>query len=46
MLGSIVPGKTADLIALRRDPRTDLTEMTKVFFVMKSGKVVREDTTR
>lgn len=42
-LGSIAPGKAADLIALRADPRADLAEMTKVFFVMKGGKVVRED---
>ncbi|MFM7273073.1 MAG: amidohydrolase family protein, partial [Gammaproteobacteria bacterium] len=45
-LGSIAPGKVADLIALHRDPRADLAEMAKVFFVMKGGKVVREDAVR
>ena len=42
-MGSIAPGKIADLIALQRDPRSDLAEMKEVFFVMKGGKVVRED---
>lgn len=46
MLGAVAPGHAADLIALRRDPRSDLAEMTKVFFVMKGGKVVREGAAR
>lgn len=42
-LGSIASGKAADVMALRRDPRSDLAEMTKVLFVMKGGTVVRQD---
>jgi imidazolonepropionase-like amidohydrolase len=40
-LGSIAPGKAADIIALAHDPRADLREMSKVAFVMKGGKVFK-----
>lgn len=40
-LGSIAPGKAADIIALNHDPLADLHEMGKVAFVMKGGKVFR-----
>jgi imidazolonepropionase-like amidohydrolase len=40
-LGSIAPGKTADIIALPADPVTDLHVMAKVGFVMKGGKVFK-----
>jgi imidazolonepropionase-like amidohydrolase len=42
-LGSIGAGKFADLIAVPHDPRLDLHEMGKVIFVMKGGKIVRDD---
>lgn len=40
-LGSIAPGKAADIIALPADPVADLHVMAKVGFVMKSGKVFK-----
>src|SRR5471032_3215901 len=40
-VGSITAGKYADLIAVKGDPTADVTELTKVSFVMKGGAVVR-----
>ncbi len=40
-LGSIRPGKMADLVAVTGDPTRDIKAMTKVVFVMKDGQVVR-----
>ena len=42
-LGTLAPGKQADLIALAHDPLADLSEMAHVGFVMKGGKVARND---
>jgi imidazolonepropionase-like amidohydrolase len=42
-LGSIEPGKLADLIAVRGDPTRDIRQMKTVFFVMKEGIVYRND---
>ncbi len=42
-IGSIEKGKYADLIAVSGDPLTDITEMARVKFVMKGGKVVKDD---
>jgi imidazolonepropionase-like amidohydrolase len=42
-IGSIEPGKFADLIALAGDPVADMTELERVRFVMKGGEVVRND---
>jgi imidazolonepropionase-like amidohydrolase len=42
-VGSIAAGKYADLIAVSRDPLTDITELQRVKFVMKGGKVIRND---
>lgn len=39
-LGSIEPGKWADLIAVDGDPFTDIRAMERVVFVMKGGKAV------
>jgi imidazolonepropionase-like amidohydrolase len=41
-VGSIDKGKYADLIAVSGDPLADITELQRVTFVMKSGKVVRD----
>lgn len=40
-LGSIAPGMQADLIALDGDPRTDITAVRRVVFVMRAGVVYR-----
>jgi len=40
-IGSIEPGKAADIIAVPGDPVADVKLMTKVNFVMKDGKVYK-----
>jgi imidazolonepropionase-like amidohydrolase len=42
-IGSIEKGKYADLIAVSGDPLADITELQRVKFVMKGGKVVRNE---
>jgi imidazolonepropionase-like amidohydrolase len=42
-IGSIDKGKYADLIAVSGDPLGDITELQRVRFVMKGGKVIRND---
>jgi len=42
-IGSIDKGKFADLIAVAGDPLGDITELQRVKFVMKGGKVIRND---
>jgi imidazolonepropionase-like amidohydrolase len=38
-VGSIAPGKYADLVAVKGDPLADITLLQKVDFVMKGGEV-------
>jgi imidazolonepropionase-like amidohydrolase len=40
-IGSIDQGKYADLIAVSGDPLADITELQRITFVMKGGKVVK-----
>ena len=40
-IGSIEKGKYADLIAVSGDPIADITELQRVRFVMKGGKVIQ-----
>ena len=42
-VGSIEKGKYGDLIAVSGNPVTDITELQRVKFVMKGGKVIRND---
>jgi imidazolonepropionase-like amidohydrolase len=40
-MGTIEPGKYADLVAVSGDPLTDITVMEHVAWVMKGGAVVK-----
>lgn len=42
-IGSLAPGKYADIIAVAGDPLKDVTELERVKFVMKGGKVIKDD---
>ena len=39
-IGSIEKGKYADLVAVSGDPLADISELQRVKFVMKGGKVI------
>ena len=41
-IGSIEPGKQADIIATDQNPLEDITTLQNVVFVMKGGEVVKE----
>ncbi len=42
-LGTLAAGKLADVVAVPGDPLQDITLMERVNFVMKDGKVIRND---
>ena len=42
-IGSIDKGKFADIIAVSGDPTADITELQHVKFVMKGGKVIKNE---
>lgn len=42
-IGTVEPGKFADLVAVGGDPLADITELERVRFVMKGGQLVRND---
>ena len=44
-IGSVEAGKYADIVATAGDPSQDVTELERVKFVMKDGRVVRDDFT-
>jgi imidazolonepropionase-like amidohydrolase len=41
--GMIKAGSFADLVAVDSDPRTNVEELQRVHFVLKAGKIVRDD---
>jgi imidazolonepropionase-like amidohydrolase len=42
-IGSIEKGKCADLVAVSGDPLADIAELQRVKFVMKGGKIVKNE---
>jgi imidazolonepropionase-like amidohydrolase len=42
-VGSIRPGKYADLLAVNADPLEDVSTLEKVDFVMKGGKIIKQN---
>jgi len=42
-VGTVEKGKFADLVAVTGDPLADISEMSRIKFVMKGGLVVRND---
>lgn len=40
-VGSIAPGKFADIVALKGDPLSDISLLEKIDFVMKGGEIVK-----
>lgn len=45
-VGTIEPGRFADLVATAGDPLTDITEIERVVLVMKGGRVVKDSRAR
>jgi len=41
-MGSIAPGKLADLLLLDADPSQDVNNIKKIALVMKAGEIVDE----
>lgn len=41
LIGTIAPGRYADIIAVAKDPLKDISELERVKFVMLGGKVVK-----
>jgi imidazolonepropionase-like amidohydrolase len=42
-VGATEPGKLADLVAVAGDPLADVSELERVRFVMKDGRVVKNE---
>jgi imidazolonepropionase-like amidohydrolase len=42
-VGSVEPGKRADLIAMRQDPTATVSALRTLHWVMKDGRVCRDD---
>jgi len=42
-IGTLAEGAFADVIAFPGDPRQNIRQVEKVFFVMKEGTILRQD---
>jgi imidazolonepropionase-like amidohydrolase len=42
-IGSIAPGRYADIVATKGDPLHDITELQRIDFVMQGGRIVKRD---
>jgi imidazolonepropionase-like amidohydrolase len=42
-IGSLAPGMDADIVAVRGNPLEDITAVRRVVFVMKAGRIYRND---
>ena len=42
-IGTLEPGKLADIVAMPGDPTDDIRQTTKVFFVMKEGVIFKKE---
>ncbi len=42
-IGTLEPGKAADVIAVQGDPLSDVTVLKRVGFVMKGGEVFKDE---
>ena len=42
-IGTVEPGKLADIIAVKEDPLKDISELQRVKFVMIGGKIVKNE---
>ena len=40
-IGTIEKGKYADIVATKGNPLEDISELTRIKFVMKGGKVIK-----
>jgi len=45
-VGTLATGKLADIVAFPGDPRQNIRQVERVFFVMKEGQIVRDDRPR